>query len=206
MAKSTENIASLILDKGELKDKVSGRLAIGQEFLTRVVITKDELDECWKDFIDWDHYNLEMIKQAFEFPDNTYAIEYKRYTGGGGIIFPSAYKPSTFEESVASNREEMGHQVWKLKVFLDKIDLLRIKPGTASLAAARPSAVSTLVLLLRRFHKIAQELRDRRTDREPLVIRDEYDVQYLLSGLLKLHFDDIRVCYGDVNCLSVEFS
>jgi hypothetical protein len=30
-------------------------------------------------------------------------------------------------------------------------------------------------------------------DREPLVIKDEYDVQYLLNTLLKLHFDDLRV-------------
>jgi len=133
-----------------------------------------------------------MIKQAFEYPDNFYGREYKRHSGGGGIIFPGAYKPPTFDESIASNREEMGHQVWKLKVFLDKIDLLRIKPGSASLKTARQSDVNTLVLLLRRFHKIAQEFRDRRIDREPLVIRDEYDVQYLLNALLKLHFDDVR--------------
>ena len=46
--------------------------------------------------------------------------------------------------------------------------------------------------LFRRFHKIAQEFRERYADRETITIKDEYDVQDLLRGILRLHFDDIR--------------
>jgi hypothetical protein len=46
--------------------------------------------------------------------------------------------------------------------------------------------------LLKRFHKVALQLRSRHEDRETLVIHDEYDVQDLLHALLCLSFDDIR--------------
>lgn len=43
-----------------------------------------------------------------------------------------------------------------------------------------------------RFHLMAQQLKSRRAGQEPLLLRDEYDVQYLMHATLKLHFDDIR--------------
>ncbi|MCJ7444855.1 MAG: hypothetical protein MUO26_10050 [Methanotrichaceae archaeon] len=43
-----------------------------------------------------------------------------------------------------------------------------------------------------RFPLIVQHLKTRHADREPLQIKDEYDVQYLFRALLQLHFDDIR--------------
>lgn len=50
--------------------------------------------------------------------------------------------------------------------------------------------------LLNRFHSIAIQLTNRRNDggnpRPTIRIKDEYDVQDLLHGLLKIYFDDIR--------------
>ena len=39
---------------------------------------------------------------------------------------------------------------------------------------------------------MARQLRSRHSDRETLEIEDEYDVQDLFHGLLKLFFDDVR--------------
>lgn len=49
-----------------------------------------------------------------------------------------------------------------------------------------------LSLILSRFHSVAQQLRKRYGNRNPLSIEDEYDIQYLLHAILKVHFDDIR--------------
>lgn len=133
-----------------------------------------------------------MIKQAFEYPDNGYCVEYQRHTDGMGAFFPGTYKPPTFEESVESNRKEMGYQVSKLKRFSDKIELLRVKPGLTFTTQVKEPHLENLMQLLKRFHKIVQELRERRAGREPVVIADEYDLQYVLKALLKLYFDDIR--------------
>jgi len=58
--------------------------------------------------------------------------------------------------------------------------------------ANEPSPVSNVHLILKRFHTVARQLQHRREDRSTLEITDEYDVQDLLHGLLKLLFDDIR--------------
>ncbi|MBD1860107.1 MULTISPECIES: hypothetical protein [Trichocoleus] len=46
--------------------------------------------------------------------------------------------------------------------------------------------------LLKRFHLVARQLKERHGERSTLQIEDEYDVQDLLHSLLKLYFDDIR--------------
>jgi hypothetical protein len=47
-------------------------------------------------------------------------------------------------------------------------------------------------LIIRRFHRIARQLRARHSNRTTIEIEDEYDVQDLFHALLKLYFDDIR--------------
>lgn len=53
-------------------------------------------------------------------------------------------------------------------------------------------AVSKLELIARRFHLVARQLLRRRNNRPTIEISDEYDVQDLFRGLLKLYFDDVR--------------
>lgn len=43
-----------------------------------------------------------------------------------------------------------------------------------------------------RFHLVAKQLRSRYSDRDTLVVEDEYDTQDLLHALLHIYFDDIR--------------
>ena len=43
-----------------------------------------------------------------------------------------------------------------------------------------------------KFHSIVKEISERHQDRSTLEINDEFDVQDLLRGLLRLHFDDVR--------------
>jgi hypothetical protein len=54
------------------------------------------------------------------------------------------------------------------------------------------SAVARILLLVDRFPSVVQRLSSRRVGREPLAMRDEYDVQYLLYALLETRFEDIR--------------
>lgn len=46
--------------------------------------------------------------------------------------------------------------------------------------------------LCNRFHLVARQLRSRHNNRSTIEVQDEYDVQDLLHGLLKLTFDDVR--------------
>ena len=46
--------------------------------------------------------------------------------------------------------------------------------------------------ILSRFDLVANQLKRRRKNKEPYLVKDEYDVQDLLHALLKVDFDDIR--------------
>ena len=57
---------------------------------------------------------------------------------------------------------------------------------------ARIDCEGRLSKLFERFHTVARQLRRRHDNRSTLEIRDEYDVQDLLQGLLKIDFEDVR--------------
>lgn len=54
------------------------------------------------------------------------------------------------------------------------------------------SATAQLVQLADSFSRVALRLRTRRAGRNPILIEDEYDVQYVFAALLLTRFDDIR--------------
>ena len=43
-----------------------------------------------------------------------------------------------------------------------------------------------------RFHLVVRQLHSRRGEREPFLVKDEFDVQDLLHALLMIYFDDVR--------------
>jgi len=47
------------------------------------------------------------------------------------------------------------------------------------------SAAARLISLADSFHSVALRLRERRAGREPVLVEDEYDVQYVFAVLLE---------------------
>jgi hypothetical protein len=83
--------------------------------------------------------------------------------------------------------------VQKLRHFHELIDLQQVAPGVHPSARKKDEEdLDKLLHLLGRFHRVAQRLRDRHGGRDTLEIKDEYDVQDLLYGLLQIDFDDVR--------------
>lgn len=190
MKRSEELHELLVLPKEDLKQTINKRYEIGLTFLSQVIIKEEQKKEWWDNFIEWDLYNLELIKHAFDKPNNSYASAYERNSGWGGFI-GGEYREPSFQEKVDSCKKEMEYQVKKIKRFYDEIDLLKVSDKTPK-SESQVDKFKQLLNLLSRFHKIAQELRGRRQERETIIIKDEYDVQDLLNALLNLHFDDIR--------------
>lgn len=68
-----------------------------------------------------------------------------------------------------------------------------IRTGLARTDYGLPAALATVVGVLRRFPSIVRELANRHNNRPSLVgIKDEYDVQDVLRGVLSGLFDDVR--------------
>lgn len=71
------------------------------------------------------------------------------------------------------------------------ISALRIRDRTLA-PKAMMDDLEKVLILCRRFPLLSDTLRKRYGGRPPLEITDEYDVQDLLHGILRLHFDDVR--------------
>ena len=63
---------------------------------------------------------------------------------------------------------------------------------TVPLEVEQEKSIEVLQRVFSKFHLIVQKLSDRYNNRDTFDIKDEYDVQDLLSALLILYFDDIR--------------
>ena len=71
------DIVYLIVDKEELKEKLLERIKIGLDLLEKKISTKEEKDKAWVEFKDWNSFNEELVKQAFDRPVNRYYEEFK---------------------------------------------------------------------------------------------------------------------------------
>lgn len=73
-------------------------------------------------------------------------------------------------------------------IALHQVAGAAVKP--VRLDGSRPAA--TVTELCRRFPLFVAALAQRHDNRPPFELKDEYDVQDVLNGLLRLHFDDVR--------------
>jgi hypothetical protein len=81
---------------------------------------------------------------------------------------------TTFRPSILGQRE-----VLSLAMEVEKSDV-------------GPAAAVQVEAMCRRFPLVLEELKRRRSDRQALVIKDEYDLQDLFRALLVAMFDDVR--------------
>jgi hypothetical protein len=69
---------------------------------------------------------------------------------------------------------------------------LRFALDTARQGKMTGEAIDLIKAIFLGFHRFAIRLRDRRSDRTAIEVKNEYDVQDLLGGLLAIHFSDLE--------------
>lgn len=77
-----------------------------------------------------------------------------------------------------------------VKAAIKKVE--RVTSAVFEQIAASQTDIEKTLNILRRFHRLAKQLKVRHSKRPQYVINDEYDVQDLLRAVLFLHFDDVR--------------
>lgn len=77
-----------------------------------------------------------------------------------------------------------------VKASIKKVE--RVSSAAYEQISASQTDLEKVLYMLRRFHRLARQLKVRRGQRTPFEIQDEYDVQDLLRSILFLHFDDVR--------------
>ena len=68
-------MAFLVIEKEDFKEKLQKRITLGNKLIERTRNEKD-FDALDKELRDWSDYNLELLKQSFDIPENEYKKEY----------------------------------------------------------------------------------------------------------------------------------
>jgi hypothetical protein len=144
--------------------------------------------EVWSDLESWIAYATPLIRRHWPpFLQDFQAVTRRRDRSNEASVRTTNRAFNEQQERIEWERERQDklNVIRNLASFLD---------GLVSLAPELPDAAATnwVVLLCRRFHHFARQLHTRTRRRLPLTIEDEYDVQYLLHAILRLHFDDVR--------------
>jgi hypothetical protein len=162
--KSEKSRLFLTVSQEEAKRRVATQIEKAKSVPNASVNENDEARR-------WYEFTAELLRQIF----STEEIR-NEFTGAG----------SYFGDDDIST----GHYLKRLISIHERLELYP-ESGTPNLSA-RPNPLASIEKLLTKFHSVARQIRQRHDDRPTLDIDDEYDVQDLLHGLLKIYFDDIR--------------
>ena len=87
--------------------------------------------------------------------------------------------------------DEQGRRI--IEMVREELSKPQAAAPVAAGTEAKPNAqFDPIKLLCKRFHEVAKQLRTRHAQRSTILMNDEYDVQDLMSGLLRIYFDDVR--------------
>ncbi len=185
----------LVKPKKQFETNLAERIRIGEELLNGQVNNQQEYGQLYSDYNFWHDFNSEFLKRAFNKTNNQY---FKDYTMTPMMHVASTIHHSpSLSEQIAKTKGDLSKQLTRLKKVKEKLILIDELPGLQAIQKdtepdKQAEGLSNLEKIFSKFHRVAQSLRHRHASRETLIIKDEYDVQDLLRGLLQIHFDDVR--------------
>ena len=140
--------------------------------------------------IDWK--NLDTICEVKH--DSLYCLLFSYFPRGedASIIYiESRWLGDLFIHCVAPDLDMTKELI---SILENKLSLSPIKEEEAgpSKRTSGQNGISLVESICNRFHLVARQMLSRHSNRETLIINDEYDTQDLLHALLHIYFDDIR--------------
>ena len=109
------------------------------------------------------------------------------------LIPKFAYKEEDINQLFTHRRStDAKLDTFYLRNYLDFLESIRDHPLPEEKEQVIFGVTELLEKIFKNFHRCSRQLLIRHSQRDTLKITDEYDVQDLLHGILKLHFDDVR--------------
>jgi hypothetical protein len=182
----TSSLPQLKRPKSDVLQKIEKQISKGSLLAKKAdnVIFGMGAEEVAKEEHEWSDHNLDLLKWSFV--EDSIATGYARV--GASSLVDKVNKRVDFMRAIVSKLE-----------FLDDPPRASstpptpfandYKPGTK---ARESNAIEILDRLCYAFPTVVKQL-EHRHDNRPAFVKDEYDVQDLLHGLLMIFFDDIRI-------------
>lgn len=185
----------LVKPKKQFETDLAERIRIGEELLNRQINNQQENGQLYSEYNFWHDFNSEFLKRAFNKTSNQYFEDYTSTP----MMYVTSMIPHTpsLREQIEETKGDILKHLTRLKKIKEKLILIDELPGLQPIQDDTETDKQTegliyLEKIYSKFHRVAQSLRHRHASRETLIIKDEYDVQDLLRGLLQIHFDDVR--------------
>lgn len=136
------------------------------------------------EFTKWQRDTEVAIERIF--PAGSRNISDFKYIKYSMSVFTNVTPASDFQRAYVRGLEEAD------AILASMIDEIREYSAGELIEAPVADSLNLVERICLRFHAAAQQIRSRHAERTTIEIEDEYDVQDLLHGFLRLHFDDIR--------------
>jgi predicted nucleotide-binding protein len=104
----------------EFKNRLNQRIKIGEELYAREITNETDFSTLENEFDIWTDYNFEMLKQAFNFPDNEYRSSYDN----AGFTF-LGQMGEIANNPIQTMKNLIGYKLASLKSLHGKSDLIK---------------------------------------------------------------------------------
>ncbi|HEU5415005.1 MAG TPA: hypothetical protein VFW31_14650 [Candidatus Angelobacter sp.] len=146
----------------------------------------------------------EIVRYDILYPAHSKALKYRyidfRQKGLLALQKQGSIGPGQFRQAIPT---EVGSEDGWVIAEVDRARFFKLLTGLKAEQSRRErgqqlapyvqsNAAARLLQLAESFDRVAVRLKTRRSGREPLLIKDEYDVQYVMGALLETQFEDVR--------------
>lgn len=156
----------LIVPRDEAKQRITNQIEKAKNVPNASINENDEARR-------WYEFTAELLRQICSTDELA-----DEFTGRSSISFGG--------EDIST-----GNYLRKLISLYERLELYPEQISQAPDAKTK-NPVNIVEVIIKRFHSVTRQLRQRHNNRPTLDVSDEYDVQDLFHALLQLYFDDIR--------------
>ncbi|MDR0604948.1 MAG: hypothetical protein LBG80_11660 [Bacteroidales bacterium] len=109
----------LVIDREEFCKKLQLRVVSGQELLARQITSEETLEKFKAEISEWSDYNLELLKQSFNNPENEYRQEYKKSYIHLGFI-----GTHSLEDNIKTQKKKIASYLKAIENLMSKAELI----------------------------------------------------------------------------------
>lgn len=123
MAKRTNSLIQssvLTVNKEEFEQQLNERIKIGEIIYKQQIQSQEQFENTEEEYINWDDYNLELLKQSFNIPNNEYRDDYERVNDAPFYISTSSYV-----DEIKELKDDIRSKTNYLKQLVNKLPLIK---------------------------------------------------------------------------------
>jgi hypothetical protein len=169
---SQARVFVLTISNEDFKQQLTDRITVGEELYSRQVQNQDELNKLKSDVKLWDDYNLEMLKQVFNYPDNDYMNTYDNagysFIGQLGVVS---------NDLIQTEKNFIKYKLENIKSLLNKADLIKSeKTNTPTIPSTTKTPSKNDVFIVHGHDDLAKTQTERFIEKlglKPIILHEQ---------------------------------